>query len=385
MATAPLEIYEINIAQEVVLRLDGVHLISAREALEEDFQADWADLVATSEEPNPFFEPWYLLPSLVNMDIPGRVQIAAYYRAGILCGLFPLIKSTAYYGYPLPHYAVWQHPNMFSGAPLVRRGHALGFWRTLLATLDEEPGGALFLHLPQLNETGPINRALEVVLASQDRAAGIVHRSERALLQSNLGPEAYFEASLSAKKRKELRRQERRLGEEGCLTFERQHGSANLDHWIGEFLGLEASGWKGAEGSALASATASARLFNEALTGAAHAGKLERLTLRLGGKPIAMLANFLTPPGAFSFKTAFDERYARFSPGVLLQQRNLELLSRSDIAWCDSCAAEGHPMIERIWREKHAIISRSIAIGGSLRRRLFEPILRAETKKESRP
>ena len=27
----------------------------------------------------------------------------------------------------------------------------------------------------------------------------------------------------------------------------------------------------------------------------------------------------ISPPGAFSFKTAFDERYARFSPGVLLQ------------------------------------------------------------------
>ena len=380
MATAPLEIYETTIAQEVALRLDGMHLVSAGEALDEDFQADWADLIATTAEPNPFFEPWYLMPSLRNLDPAGRVNIAAYYRTGMLCGLFPLTKSAAYYNYPLPHRAVWQHPNIFCGVPLVRRGHELGFWRTLFATLDEEPGGALFLHLPQLNECGALNHALKSVLSGQDRPAGIVMRSERALLQSDLSPEAYFEASLSAKKRKELRRQARRLGEEGTLKFERQHGTVELDSWISEFLELERAGWKGEGGSALASAGATARLFDSAMQGAASAGKLERLTLRLDGKPIAMLVNFLTPPGAYSFKTAFDESYSRFSPGVLLQQHNLDLLASERIEWCDSCAAEGHPMIERIWREKRAIVSHNIAIGGSLRRRLFEPILRAEMK-----
>ncbi len=385
MATAPLEIYETSIAQEIALRLDGVHLVTVDEAMDEDFQADWADLVASVSEPNPFFEPWYLMPSLRDLDRGRRVRIAAYYRSGMLCALFPLNKSTAYYGYPLPHHAVWQHPNMFSGVPLVRHGHELGFWRTLLATLDEDPGGALFLHLPQLNETGPLNRALETVLASQDRPAGVVQRSERALLQSDLSPDAYFETSLSTKKRKELRRQERRLGEEGELSFDRHSDSTELDRWIGEFLALEASGWKGSEGSALASDAATARLFDHALRGAAGAGRLERLTLRLDGKPIAMLANFLTPPGAYSFKTAFHESYSRFSPGVLLQQRNLELLASEQLDWCDSCAAEGHPMIEHIWREKRAIVSHNIAIGGSLRRRLFEPILRAEMNEDHRP
>jgi hypothetical protein len=274
---------------------------------------------------------------------------------------------------------------VFSGVPIVRKGHELGFWRTLLVTMDEDPGGALFLHVPQLSETGPLNRALEIVLNGQDRSAGIVQRLERALLQSDLTPEAYFEASLSTKKRKELRRQARRLGEEGELEFERQLDSRALNSWIGEFLALEISGWKGEQGSALACEKANTRLFEGALDGAARAGRLERLTLRLDGKPIAMLANFLIPPGAFSFKTAFDERYARFSPGVLLQQHNLDLLARDGIEWCDSCAAQDHPMIERIWREKRAIVSHNVAIGGSLRRRLFEPILRAETKKESRP
>ena len=97
-----------------------------------------------------------------------------------------------------------------------------------------------------------------------------------------------------------------------------------------------------------------------------------------------MLANFITPPGAFSFKTTFDERFARFSPGVLLQRENLDLLARGDIDWCDSCAAADHPMIERIWREKRAMVRVNVAIGGRLRRTLFRQMLRSETARQAR-
>src|SRR3546814_17204462 len=78
--------------------------------------------------------------------------------------------------------------------------------------------------------------------------------------------------------------------------------------------------------------------------------------LDLGGRPLAMLVHFLCPPGGFSIKTAFDEDYARFSPGVLLQQANLDLLGDPRIAWVDSCAASGHPMIESIWRERPSLV-----------------------------
>jgi hypothetical protein len=55
-----------------------------------------------------------------------------------------------------------------------------------------------------------------------------------------------------------------------------------------------------------------------------------------------MLASFVCPPGAFSYKTAFDERYARFSPGVLLQCENLSLLARPEIDWA-TAARRGPP------------------------------------------
>ncbi|MFM5906216.1 MAG: GNAT family N-acetyltransferase, partial [Novosphingobium sp.] len=184
--------------------------------------------------------------------------------------------------------------------------------------------------------------------------------------------------SMSGKKRKELRRQYNRLAEMGALTFARSDDAQGLDGWIDDFLRLEMAGWKGQAGSALACSPQTETLFRDSLIGAAQHGRLERITLALDGAPIAMLVNFLTAPGAFSFKTAFDESYSRFSPGVLLQRENLALLERDDIAWCDSCAAADHPMIDHIWRERRTVGALSIAIGGKLRRLAFRALLTAE-------
>ena len=107
-------------------------------------------------------------------------------------------------------------------------------------------------------------------------------------------------------------------------------------------------------------------------------GRLERLSLTLDGRPLAMLATFLSPPGAFSYKTAFAEDFARFSPGVLLQRENLAILERPEIAWTDSCAQADHPMIDHLWRERRTVGRLSIAIGGPLRRAAFHRFVRAE-------
>ncbi|WP_295531404.1 GNAT family N-acetyltransferase, partial [Novosphingobium sp. Chol11] len=174
------------------------------------------------------------------------------------------------------------------------------------------------------------------------------------------------------------RRQHARLAEAGALSFARAQDGAGADAWIEAFLSLEARGWKGGAGSALACAAETAGLFREAVADGAARGRIERLSLALDGQPIAMLVNMIAPPGAFSYKTAFDEDFARFSPGVLLQLENLALLERGDVAWADSCAAPDHPMIDSLWRERRPIGRFSIAIGGSARRAVFERLLAFE-------
>lgn len=338
----------------------------------------WNALAQLAVEPNPFHESWYLLPALRGHDAQEQVQMLLFETSGVLAAMLPLSRAPRYYGRRLPHLASWSHPNCFLGAPLVAPGFERAFWRALLAWADGNAGNAMFLHFGALPLEGPLHTALLRVLEEQDRLCGLVSREERAMLASDKSPESYFAAALSGKKRKELRRQLARLCEEGAVNFVRQSDDSDLDEWIDQFLALEAAGWKGRAGSALAQGGATLSLFREALAGAAAQGRLERLSLTLARRPIAMLANFIAPPGAFSYKTAFDEAYARFSPGVLLQCENLLLLDRPDIAWTDSCAAQDHPMIDHIWRERRTIGRLSIAIGGKLRRAVFGQLLRLE-------
>lgn len=343
------------------------------------FIARWDALAEAAGEPNPFHESWYLLPALRALSRGGKAGILVLETDGFLLGLLPFTRSLSYYGHPLPHMRNWMHGNCFLGAPLVAAGAEGAFWRKLLDWADENARHALYLHLDCIPLATALHASLAELLRTQGRPAALVHREERAMLASTLTPDAYFENALAGKKRKELRRQYNRLSELGAVTFRRERTEAGLTEWTSRFLDLERSGWKGAAGSAMACAQGTLELLREALAGAAARGRLERLSLELDGRPIAMLASFLTPPGAFSYKTAFDESFARYSPGVLLQRENLALLEDDGIAWCDSCASPDHPMIDHLWRERRTIGRINIGIGGTARQALFRQIARLET------
>jgi Acetyltransferase (GNAT) domain len=343
--------------------------------------AEWDALASQASEPNPFAERWYLEAALGALG-GDDIRIAVI-RNDMLIGIMPLVTQSRYAGLPVSHMQNWLNHNAFLGTPLIRKGAEQSFWGVLLGYLDSAAESGLFLHLAGMAIEGPVAAALNTVCFAGKRRFALVHSEERALLERGLSPGAYWEENVRGKKRKELRRQHKRLAEEGALTFERTDGSSGLDQWISDFLTLERGGWKGANGSALDCAGETRTLFCNALHGAAVAGKLELLAHYLDGRPIAMLANFLTPPGAFSFKTAFDEDYARYSPGVLLQIENLALLERDGINWCDSCAAQDHPMIDSLWSGRRSIGRYSVAIGGKAKRTAFAALLTAEKAKAS--
>lgn len=358
---------------------DVSHRLSGwRSLFDARFIDAWNDLADHAVEPNAFAESWFLQPALEQFDPWGRAKCFTLWDGALLCGLMPVAAQSQYGRWPMPYVQNWLHHNAFLGTPLVRKGYEQLFWSAYLEQLDREPGQALFAHFNCFTIGGGVVEALEQVCADQKRRFALVQRAERALLERGLSPAAYFEATVRGKKRKELRRQKNRLAEEGVLAFKRDDSADGLAEWTQEFLALEQKGWKGGNGSALACAIETRTLFAEILTGAAAAGRLERLDLRLDDKPLAMLVNFLCAPGSFSFKTAFDEDYARFSPGVLLQIENLALLEQPKIMWCDSCAAEGHPMIDALWTGRRAVGRYSVAIGGSGRRTIFGALLQAE-------
>ncbi|MFW2349307.1 GNAT family N-acetyltransferase [Qipengyuania sp.] len=344
--------------------------------------AGWADLARDAATANPFLEHWFLAPSLAQFDPDGQVLLATLVEDGRLVALMPLWRDTDYTGHYLPHLANWIHPNCFCGEPLVARGRSRAFWDQLLAWCDRNQRASLFLHLACLPTDGMAFGALRDLCAKSGRSFAPVKLFERAALRSGASPEEHLSRTLERKRRKELARKRRRLEELGTLEFSRSANSEGIEDWIDGFLALERSGWKGEQGSSLASAPETEALFRKAVHGAAAEGRVERLAFWLDGKPIAMLCNFVAPPVSFGFKTAFDEAYRKYSPGMLLQVENLALLTRSEIELSDSCAVPGNPMIEHIWSDRREMAMVSIGIGGRLRRAIGAVLTGIELRRE---
>ncbi|UVO54013.1 GNAT family N-acetyltransferase [Sphingomonas sp. SUN039] len=340
-----------------------------------DPDESWDAIAARPSEPNAFAERWFVEASVRHLDVPADARMLVVRAEGQLIGMLPIIVAPKYGRMPVRHVENWLHYNSFLGAPLVRRSFEAYFWHRALALLDADPDAPSFLHLVALDGQGPLAQALRRARTG----TAVVHRSKRALLQSDLSPNDYYEATVRKKKRKEIGRLQHRLAELGNVGFSRLTVASDLDGWIDSFLALEASGWKGRDGAALANARDTENFVRDALRGAFAAGRLEMIRLDVDGRTIAMLVNFLTPPGSFSFKIAFDEDYARFSPGVLIQLENLKILETPGIGWMDSCAVEGHPMIESLWAERREIVRISVPLKGKRRRATFAACRALET------
>lgn len=326
----------------------------------------WVDLARHASEPNPFAESWFLRPAIRHFADNAFGKMIGVFERTELIGLLPITTVHHYGRLPINHVENWLHYHCFYGAPLIRRGREARFWDAALNTLDMAQWAPNFLHLVGLDPNCAAFQSLH-----DARRTDVVHRSERAMLQTDLNAESYLLLNLRAKKRKEFRRLRSRLEALGVVEFSVLPRKASIAEWTKDFLALEGSGWKGREGSALRSSPATAAFFAEIVSGAHAAGKLEMLKLTVDGKPIAMLVNFLTPPGSFAFKIAFDEEYARFSPGVLIKIENLKILDRPEISWSDSCAAEDHPMINSLWAERRAIVRVTVPLTGARRRTVF--------------
>jgi CelD/BcsL family acetyltransferase involved in cellulose biosynthesis len=341
-------------------------LVRPLAAATESLAAEWTALAEIASEPNAFAEHWFIAASLPHMAAGRDIRLMEVRRGQRLIGLLPVEAHRGYARLPVRIVRNWSHDQMFLLTPLVAAGEETAFWTAILAALDEAAWAGNLLHLRALNEDGPVLRGL-----AEARHCEIAHREVRAFLQSDLEPEAYYERAVRQKKRKELRRLRNRLAEEGPVALRSLDDTAQVDNWCSLYLAMEKAGWKGAAGSALAGRPETEAFFRAAVRAAWDADKLQFLRLDVGETTIAMLVNFLTAPGSFSFKTVFDEAYARFSPGVLIQRENLEILSRPDIEWMDSCAAADHPMIDSLWTERRSIVRVSVPLNGARRAAAF--------------
>ncbi len=356
-----------------------VTFLSADALLAPDFASSWDDLARSASEPNCFLERWFLGPSLRHLGLPTTLKIAILQNdSDDLIGLYPLHISEKYGRLKIAHVRNWLHHNSFLATPLVRAGYEDAFWNCLLDALDSESWVGGLLHISHLVEDGETYAALLRAARAKGRACDVVHRSERALLEHGLDAKTYYDTTVRAKKRKEIRRLQARLAELGTIKTVTLTKAEDADAAIDDFVALEDAGWKGENGSSLGSANDTGGFFTDLVREGLAAGRVEIMRLSLNDKPLAMLINFIALPGSFQFKIAYDEEFARFSPGVLIELENYAVLERDGFGWMDSCAAEDHPMIDSLWSGRRPIVWVATPLGGVKHSIVFKCVRLAE-------
>jgi CelD/BcsL family acetyltransferase involved in cellulose biosynthesis len=188
-------------------------------------------------------------------------------------------------------------------------------------------------------------------------------RHQRALLRPGGDRSRYVERVLGRHRRKELRRRWRRLSEIGATLIATSTEPAAVDAAIGNFLALEAGGWKGRAGTAAAAREELRGFVRAAVSSLAREGKVAIGRLLVDGRAIAATIVLRSGRSAWFWKIAYDETFARFSPGVMLSVAvTEELLDEPAIACVDSCASADHPMIDHLWRERLPVCNRLMAV-----------------------
>jgi hypothetical protein len=216
--------------------------------------------------------------------------------------------------------------------------------------------------VPYLPEQGAFAQALDAVLTRTGRRSAAFGRHERALLAPGEQRQHYLERAMSAGKRKELRRQRRRLEDIAPVTVTTAT-AAEVEAALKDFLVLEAGGWKGTAGTAIVSDPAIQEFVGKAVTGLAAEGKARIDRLYLNGTPIAATVTLASGDTAWCWKIAYNEGLARSSPGVqLVCELTGSLLAQAAPRRVDSCATAGHPMIDHVWRERLALADRLIEL-----------------------
>jgi hypothetical protein len=248
---------------------------------------------------------------------------------------------------------------------LVEREAAGPVVGAFLSHLAADPALPGLLLLPFLPEDGPLAAALDAILRRAQMPSAPFGRHRRALLAPRGERSRYLEGAISGHQRKELRRQWRRLSETGAIAVTIATEPAAIDRALEDFFSLEAQGWKGRAGTAAAADEKLQRFVRTALFKLAAEQKVSINRLLIDGHAIAATIALRSGRGAWFWKIAYDEAYARFSPGVMLSvELTADLLDDANMLRADSCATANHPMIDHLWRERLSLADRLIGVRG---------------------
>lgn len=333
----------------------------------------WNELSELARDSSIFAKSCFLRPSLMHCD-PGDEAVLAIVEnsAGEWLGVMPLRKSWHYGRVQFPNWQAWQHPNMFSAAQLVRPGYEELFWESLIAGLEDRSSTRPALRLVDLPADQAASKALIAVCGAQGRPIKFDRVRSRAILGAgSFATDGQLQVKPDSRRR-HAALQRKLEAESGPVEFSTHRKPVEVGRLAEKFIKLEQAGWKGRAGSALGCDDGKLAFFRTMVAAAASNGLIEIAVLRANTRVLAMSVHF---PGegdwGHGFKSAFDEHFAAFAPGVLLLIRLSEHFRQSGCLPFDSCSAPDQLPVATLWPARREFFDCGVALGGMAGRTAF--------------
>lgn len=169
----------------------------------------------------------------------------------------------------------------------------------------------------------------------------------------------------SGERRKKIRQNWKRLSALGAVEAVMLNEPQAIAAAFEFFLALEMKSWKGSNGTALLCNEADAAFVRRLVHDLAARGEAAIQVLKLNGETIATQVIFFSGSMAYTWKTAFDEDFAKYSPGILLIDKVTELVFADPrIEAIDSCSAESSFMAQ-IWPGRRAMVDLVVDVGST--------------------
>ncbi|HLK08967.1 MAG TPA: GNAT family N-acetyltransferase [Candidatus Angelobacter sp.] len=297
--------------------------------LVEQIAGEWRCLCDESGDEEIFYRPEWAQAYLQAFEPKADVILISAWSRNELRGILPLVRRRIFAG----------------GLPIVKltlpaNVHSL---RASLTVCPGEEGAAVLQTLWRAAKSLPQWDTLDVANVVEgsglDRLVALAQADGYRTARKRTSQTLYLSIAASTadkpaqppwlagtrpKFRSHLRRAKRQLEDQG--TLELKHYSAADPAALEKFYALEASGWKGAEGTAIKCDPHTRQFYDAVAQTAARDGYLSLDFLELNGKPIAGHFGFNLRGRYFLAKAGYDETFRRHGPGQLLVN---EILSQT--------------------------------------------------------
>jgi CelD/BcsL family acetyltransferase involved in cellulose biosynthesis len=172
-----------------------------------------------------------------------------------------------------------------------------------------------------------------------------------------------FGLKKSGSTRKKLRQDWNRLTALGAADIVNDRARGAVESAFETYLTMEAASWKGSRGTALLCDAEDAAFARRLISDLAAGGNASVALLKVDSRAVAAQVLLYCGTTAYTWKTAFDAAFAKFSPGALLVDKMTEqLFAEGTIEAIESCSPEGGFM-NQIWDGRRTSVDMLADVG----------------------